>query len=378
MNILSYIHIHRLPNPSGVGRVIDQLLSAHAAQYPATTHRMLVEKKLYDSTYLRLDDYWKRMSFIPYSAPTSRQQAMWVWRNAPVAEQYWKSVDLVYCPAESYVPTAKAKSVCTIHDVAGFEEGLYPADKSRRWHCLKWGYLFKAMAEHVDAIVTVSEFSASRIAHFFPKLDPLLHVIHNAPHPVFGSNVTPAQESEVRRISDGEPYVFVPGGLSIRKNAELILKTVPLLAERLPGMKLVLAGSNSPAYMARLNAIGAKNVELTGYVSDGLLNALYQKASVVWFPSRYEGFGMPVVEAMSAGAPVVASNGSSIHEVAGDAALLCDMDDPREHVDAIASIVDSGQARLEMCERSRLKADQYSWCASAQKLEGLFRSLGQA
>ncbi|MBW1660281.1 MAG: hypothetical protein JRJ48_07270, partial [Deltaproteobacteria bacterium] len=78
MNILSYIHIHRLPNPSGVGRVIDQILSTHAEQYPASCHRMLVDKKLYDSTYLELGEYWKMASFIPHPAHASWQQAMWV------------------------------------------------------------------------------------------------------------------------------------------------------------------------------------------------------------------------------------------------------------------------------------------------------------
>lgn len=169
MNILSYIHIHRLPNPSGVGRVIDQLLSSHAEQYPSTCHRMLVEKRLYDSSYLKLGDYWKKASFIPYPS-RFQQQAMWVWKNAPFAENYWKEVDLVYCPAESYVPTQKAKLVCTIHDLAGFEEGLYPVNQNRRWHCFKWKWLFRRMAEHADAVVTVSAFSASRIAFFFPEL----------------------------------------------------------------------------------------------------------------------------------------------------------------------------------------------------------------
>ncbi len=375
MNILSYIHIHRLPNPSGVGRVIDQILSTHAEQYPASCHRMLVDKKLYDSTYLELGEYWKMASFIPHPAHASRQQAMWVWRNAPVAEDYWRNVDILYCPAESYVPTDKAKLVCTIHDVAGFEEGLYPTNQNRRWHCFKWRYLFKRMAEHADAVVTVSDFSASRIAHFFPKLAAKLHVIHNAPHPVFGSDTAADVAEEAHRLSGGTPYILMPGGLSLRKNAGLILEAVPLLARELPDIKLIVAGSNDSFYLGRLNTIEKKNVVLPGYVSDELLNALYQHAEVVWFPSRYEGFGMPVIEAMAAGAPVVASNSSSIPEVVGNAALLCDMDDPAEHVDAIRSLIDSSSLRREMRKRSNDQAKQFTWISAAQRLEKLFQSL---
>lgn len=375
MNILSYIHIHRLPNPSGVGRVIDQLLTNHAESFPETCHRMLVEKRLYDKIYMALEDRWKTASFIPHSCSTSWQQAKWIWFNNPAAECYWPEVDVVYCPAESYVPTRKAKLVCTIHDVAGFEETLYPNTRSRRWHCAKWRVLFRSMARHAEAIVTVSEFSATRIANFFPDLEGKLHVIYNAPHGVFGSDTLPDEEQRAQRLTGGAPFILVPGGLSLRKNAELILKAIPRLAKEFPDMKLVVAGSNDTHYVKGLPASGASKVLLPGYVSDELLNALYQQAAVVWFPSRYEGFGMPVIEAMAAGAPVVASNIASIPEVAGSAALLCDVDDPEEHVEAIRSIVSSPQTRNALCEQSRQQARRFRWNVSAQRLERLFQSL---
>ncbi len=374
MNILSYIHVHRFPNPTGVGRVIDQLLRSHIEGFDHR-HRMLVEARIYDHVYRQLGDFWKCVSFIPYSGNTTFQQARWICKDRPQAESYWPDVDIIYCPAESYVPTAKARLVCTIHDVAGFEEGLYPFNQKRRWQCLKWRYLFKRMEEHADAIVTVSEFSASRIAHFFPAMASKLHVIHNAPHPVFGSNTTVNQDEEVRQISGGAPYILIPGGLSLRKNAALILEALPLLAKELPDFKLVISGMNDPSCQRRLNAIEEKNVVLPGYVSDGLLNALYQNATVVWFPSRYEGFGMPVIEAMAVGAPVVAGNASSIPEVVGDAALLCGVDDVNEHVEAIQSLVDSNQLRREMCKQSNDRVRKYTWASSAQQLEHLFQSL---
>ncbi len=374
MNILSYIHVHRLPSPTGVGRVIDQLLRCHIEQFEHR-HRILVEARVYDRMYQQLRDYWRCVSFIPYYKNTFFQQAKWVLQNRPQAEEYWPDVDVVYCPAESYVSTRQARLVCTIHDVAGFELDLYQKTWSKQWQNFKWEYLFKRMAEHADAVVTVSEFSASRIAHFFPRLAPKLHVIHNAPHPVFGSNSSPDLEDEVKLLSGGKPYVLMPGGLSLRKNADLILKTVPILARELPGIKLIVAGSNDPSFLIRLNAIEKKNVMLPGYVSDELLNALYQHAAVVWFPSRYEGFGMPVIEAMAAGAPVVASRTSSIPEVVGDAALLCDMDDSMEHVEAIRSLIGSSQFRREMCERSNEQAKKFTWASSAQQLEKLFQSL---
>lgn len=376
MNVLSHIHIHRIPNPSGVGRVIDQIITTHAECYPKTDHRMLVSKQLYEQHFSEVSEFWKEQNYITHAVSASLQQALWIWGNAPAAERYWPQVDVVYCPAESYVPTKKAKIVSTIHDVAGFEPDLYPQNRSRRWHCRKWTSLFRKMEKHSDAVVTVSEFSAQRIAHFFPGLEKKLKVIYNAPHGIFGDKVDEDLEREIEGLCSGEPYILVPGGLSLRKNADVILKAIPQLGHQMPDVKLIIAGSNGPAYLDRLKTLNVENVILAGYVSDELLNALYSKAAVVWFPSRYEGFGMPVIEAMAAGAPVVASNAGSVPEVAGGAAALCDMDDEQEHVEALCSVVNSGASVNSECrDRSRKQAKKFTWQSSAQALETIFRSL---
>ncbi len=376
MNILSHIHIHRLPNPSGVGRVIDRLLTTHKELYPEHTHRMLVDGHLYDDVYLNLDDHWKTASFIPHKLRTSRQQAKWVWRNKPVAENFWPGVDLVYCPAESFVPIKNAKLVCTIHDVAGFEDSLYPDSPSKRLHCFKWTALFNRMAKYADAVVTVSEFSATRIAHYFPALKNKLHVIYNAPHHIFGMDSSEPLRDEVEKLSGGQPFVLVPGGLSLRKNAQLIIDALPEFEQALPGVKLIIAGSNDQIYLDQLKASNASSVVLAGYVSDALLNALYQQAGAVWFPSRYEGFGMPVIEAMAAGAPVVTSSAASIPEVCENTGRLCDMDNTAEHISALGeALALNGTGREKEAEAGKKQAAKFTWEKSAQKLEQLFQSL---
>lgn len=374
MNILSYIHVHRLPNPTGVGRVIDQLLNCHVKNFDHR-HRMLIEADAYDRVYNQLNDSWRQMPYIPLPRNGSFQQAKWVYFNRPPAEDYWADVDMVYCPAESYVPTRKAGLVCTIHDVAGFEPDLYPDCLARKWQNWKWSRLFNRIGRHADAVVTVSAFSASRIAEFFPALENKLHVVHNAPHQLFGLPYSAELDQEVDILSGGDPYILLPGGLSLRKNAALALKVIPLLAEKLPGVKLIVAGSNNAVYTNQLSAGQNDHVVLAGYVSDELLNALYQRASAVWFPSRYEGFGMPVIEAMVAGAPVVASHAASIPEVTADAALLCGVDDVQAHVDALCSIIESDLTRNELCTKSRSRAKYFTWESSAQDLEIVFKSL---
>ncbi len=377
MNILSYIHVHRLPNPSGVGRVIDQILTTHAALFPGTCHRMLVAGNQYDKVYEELSDFWKMARFIPHASSNTLQQARWAWFNTPKAEDYWDNVDVVYCPAESYVSTRRAPLVCTIHDVAGFEDDLYPDSHARKWHCRKWRILFRQIAQHAQAVVTVSEFSASRIAHHFPDLEGKLRVIYNAPHDIFSSEPAPEVARGARELTGGFPYVLVPGGLSLRKNADLLLEAIPLLRKQEPGLKVVVAGSNDAQYRARLMEMGCDNTMLLGYVSDELLNALYQGAEVVWFPSRYEGFGMPAIEAMAAGVPVVASHAASIPEVVGDAAILCGIDDAGGHLEAIASIIENPSLRKDLCARGRSRIQLFTWEASAKRLESTFQALSK-
>ena len=336
---------------------------------------MLVDAGRYDQVYRDLDDYWKTMSFIPHRLGASWQQARWACMHQPLAERFWGDVDVVYCPAESFIPTKKAKLVCTIHDIAGFEPDLYPGSTSQLLHRGKWRILFEQMARYADAVVTVSEFSASRISRFFPRLESKLHVIYNAPHDIFGTACDSEDRKRIEALSGGKPFVLVPGGLSLRKNAALILEALPHLASELPDVKVIIAGSNSGEYLARLEKLECNNHVLAGYVSDKLLNALYQHAEVAWFPSRYEGFGMPVIEAMSAGVPVVASNATAVPEVAGDAAILCHVDNPRSHAEAIRSVHENPVLRSEMIEKGRARAARFTWDASAIGLNRLFCSI---
>jgi glycosyltransferase involved in cell wall biosynthesis len=110
-------------------------------------------------------------------------------------------------------------------------------------------------------------------------------------------------------------------------------------------------------------------------VEDSALHALYSAASVVWFPSRYEGFGMPVIEAMACGAAVVASDASSLPEIAGDAAILVDPADADAHTRAIHDLLTDTSARAEFSRAGRAKAAGFTWKNSAEQLRHHFDSL---
>ena len=163
-----------------------------------------------------------------------------------------------------------------------------------------------------------SHFAAERTAHFFPAIKSRIWVVPNAASESFFNPPTEKGNEVLAQLGlTGRPYVLVPGGLHHRKNADLILDAWPHIHHRRPDLTLVVINHSDPAYLDRANAL-TPSLILAGYREEDQLVALYNAAQLVWFPTRYEGFGMPVIEAMACGAPVISSNSSAIPEIAGE------------------------------------------------------------
>ena len=313
--------------------------------------------------------------YYPFTKDTSRQQAQWFFLDSPKAESYWPEADVVFCTAESYVPVKKARLVMTAHDAGYFEPGAHIRD-AKYWKTrLKWELLYKKLERKVDIFHTVSAFSAERLAHFFPKIRSRIRAVHNGVTPHFFGPVDPAGEQFVRDAElANRPFVLVPGGLHFRKNAELILEAIPMLLERFPDLIVAIVNHTNPVYAEKAKLLGPR-VKLLGFVPDEALHALYTAATVVWYPSRYEGFGLPVVEAMACGASVVASNSSSIPEIAGDAAVLVDPGNASAHVDAIRALLQDDRLRAEYAAAGRQQAARFTWATCAAELKQHFDAL---
>jgi glycosyltransferase involved in cell wall biosynthesis len=170
------------------------------------------------------------------------------------------------------------------------------------------------------------------------------------------------------------PYLLVPGGLHHRKNAELILEAWPAIHSLVPGLALVVINHSDPAYLEQAKAL-APSLILAGFQEEETLVALYRAAQLVWFPTRYDGFGMPVIEAMACGTPVVSSNTSAIPEVTGGAAVLLDPAKPQEHIDAVTGLLEDRMALAELSNRGRMRAEHFRWANSARMLAREFAAL---
>ena len=374
MNLLSYVHLRNIYRSTGVGRVAREL-TEHLAVLPGVNLEVLADPGDHLKIVHKVGEPWTSYRYHFMQHETSRQQALWYLLNSPTAESYWPDTELVYCTAESYVPVRKARLAVSCHDTQHFEPGAHKMSFWLLKQRFKWKLLFDRLAAKADMFHMISNFAADRTAHFFPSIKLRLRVVPNAVSERFFR--PPSEEGNQVLTQFGiadRPYVLVPGGLHHRKNAELILDAWPHIHRRKPDLTLVIINHSDPTYLDRARTLQPSLI-LGGYQDEEPLVALYNAAQLVWFPTRYDGFGMPVIEAMACGAPVVSSNTSAIPEIAGDAATLLSPDRMEEHVEVICGLMDDDGARETFRRLGRQRAQRYRWATSAQLLAENFASL---
>jgi glycosyltransferase involved in cell wall biosynthesis len=374
VNILSYVHLRNIYRSTGVGRVSRELTERlHAS--PGVNLHVLADPADHSRVIPLVGNPWQSYQYHFFNSGTSAQQLGWVLTNRPAAEQYWSDVNLVHCTAESYVPVRRARLVVTCHDAQHFEAGAHRQSLWLMKQRLKWRLLFARLEREVDMLQMISQFAAERTAHFFPNLRDRLRVVPNAASDSFFAPADERGKAVLHQLGVvGKPFILVPGGLQFRKNADLILDAWPTIAATVPNVVLVIINHTDETYLPRARALGDRCV-LAGFQDEGQLVALYQAATLVWFPTLYDGFGMPVIEAMASGTPVISSNTTGIPEVAGNAGVLLSPTDTKAHVQTIIELLRDESARAALVERGRKRAAEFTWDKSAAKLLAAFQSL---
>lgn len=318
---------------------------------------------------------WQTYDYCFFGWDTSMQQARWAFLNRPTAEAYWPSADLVYCTSELYVPARRARLAVTAHDAACFERDAHRLTWSSMIYKLKRRYLFKKLSRRADRVVTVSHFSAERLGHFFPALKDRLCVVPNGVPWRFFDPVSLAGQATLNSMGlKGRRFIMVPGGLNYRKNADLVLRAWPLLLQNHPDLLLVVTSVCEKDYLKKASRL-KPSVRLIGFVDDELLCSLYTAAAAIWFPSLYEGFGIPVLEAMACGTPVVTSTSSSLPEVAGDAAIMVSPKSVKDNVDALDNLLRSPGLGEYYAVAGRQRARQFTWAVAVTKLRSELQAI---
>jgi glycosyltransferase involved in cell wall biosynthesis len=314
--------------------------------------------------------------FLPASVVTS------LWRtdrSERFREWLLGRVDLVHSTTfcAPRLRPGRKRLVVTIYDLSfvSHPEFHLPANVA---HCLAGTRL---AIERADRLIAISESTRRGLVELMGADPERVAVTPLAADPALGRVADAAELARVRRRYDlPERFVLFLGAMEPRKNLARLLEAFAALK---PAVRretgLVVAGAPgwlNDSIQARLAELGLeRQVRLAGYVDAGDVAALYSLATVFAYPSLWEGFGLPVVEAMACGAPVLTSDVSSMPEVAGDAAVLVDPTDVEAIADGLTRLLDDAALREDLAARGRRRAASYSWERCARETLAVYRSV---
>ncbi len=253
------------------------------------------------------------------------------------------------------------RTVATFHDLFVMT-GEYSSPEFRA----RFSEQARRAARQADLVIAVSQFTAQQVADLLKVERTRLRVI---PHGV--------EMPEVRSGARREPLILFIGAIQARKNVARLVKAFESLP--LP-WRLVLAGAPSgfqaSEILARIaESASRERIEVTGYVSAERLRGLLERASVLAFPSLDEGFGIPVLEAMAWGVPVVTSNGSALREIAEGAAVLVDPQSVPAIADGLRSVIENEALRKALIAAGEKRASEFTWQRAVERTYSVYREL---
>lgn len=307
--------------------------------------------------------------------PNKLLNLMWGTLRIPKIDWLVGEVDLYHSPNYNLNMLGKGKSLMTIHDLNFFTYRKYSIS-SARWH---YAFKIKSYAHQVDAITVVSESTKREVLKYMEVPGEKVHVVYNGYSPSF----RPLEESEntqkvLEKYKIEGDFILYVGTLEPRKNIEGLIRAYHQCKAK-DDFLLVLAGGKGWKYKHIFRLVEELKLEnrvvFTWYVPDSDLPVLYNQASLFVYPSFYEGFGIPPLEAMACGLPVIVSNTTSIPEVVGDAGVYVDPHDVEQISRSIDTVLSDEQLRKGMIGRGLERARLFSWEKTAREILRLYHQI---
>lgn len=274
-------------------------------------------------------------------------------------------------------PLLHGRHVVTIHDAAVFDHPEWFSRKFAAWY----RFLLPGMSRRARLVLTVSEFSRARLIETLGLSEEKVMVIPPAANL---ERFRPLPQDEVRRsleaLNLSQPYALALGSLEPRKNLAGLMQAwdTMMVRGRVNGeLKLFIVGGRGSLYRDAGISNPPRNVVLGGFVDDEHLPALYSGATAFVYPSLYEGFGLPPLEAMACGVPVATSCRASLPEVVGDCAVTVDPSDRESMVDGMERLFTDDALRRRLSEGGPARAARFNWKTSAGRVLECLKSVGE-
>jgi glycosyltransferase involved in cell wall biosynthesis len=351
----------------GIGTYIRNLLK-YLARLDQDTEYVLLCRPQDREAVLRLGPNFRPV--VEHSKPYSLREQIMV-----PAHLLMEHADLFHEPHYVLPPLVPCRSVVTIHDCIHL---MFPQYLPNR---IAYGYArasLWAAARRAERILTVSETSKADILRYCDVPADRIVVVHNAIDDRFNTPPTAEAIQRVReRYQLDGPFALYVGNIKPHKNLERLIDAFHIvLRSGYERLRLLIIGDQISKYPRLRRAVDKyklhKHVRFLGFVQDDTLAALYRLATVFVFPSIYEGFGLPPLEAMASGTPVVTSNTSSLPEVAGDAAVLVDPYSAESIADGITQVLSDESLRQQMSAKGLARAREFSWESSVQRIRDVY------
>lgn len=317
---------------------------------------------------------------IPQQPANFRTRFLWTpchhrWeQKAMPAELSLARLDVLHSP--DFIPPfrRRCRSVITVHDLAFLHYPEFLTEDARRYY----GQIHAAVRS-ADAIIAVSQNTKKDLVEMVGAPPEKVHVVYEAPSALYRPVDQSAAGMPASIHALPQPFLLFVGTLEPRKNLPALLRAMARIkAERgRQAPLLVIAGKKGWLYQDTLDLIGtldlSRDTLLFGPASPEELLWLYNRAEAMVLPSVYEGFGLPVIEAMACGTPVITTRVSSLPEVAGDAAILVDPQDGDALVSAICRVLDGPALRGKMRESGLNQAARFDWMSTARATVAVYR-----
>lgn len=285
--------------------------------------------------------------------------------------------DLFHAPHYVVSPFVWHRYVVTIHDCIHLR---FPEYLPNRLAPTYARVMMRQAGRRAARVLTVSEASKQDILHYLRLPAEKVEVIPNALDEGLAAAPPEAALARIReRYQLDAPFILYAGNIKPHKNVDRLIEAYSILRRRgVTDVQLLIIGDNvskAPELRRLVHRFQLhQHVRFLGFVSDEMLAALYRLTRVFVFPSIYEGFGLPPLEAMAAGAPVITSNVSSLPEVVGDAAVLVDPFDAGAIADALARVLGDEALRADLIARGRARIQQFSWHSAARHTHAAYEA----
>ena len=296
--------------------------------------------------------------------------------------------DLVHIPLNRVPLLMIRPYVVTIHDMVNL---FYDERKLSAVHMYLRRFRFRRGLTRASRVIAVSEATKRDVENLLGVPPGRITRVYNAPDPGFLGRDPAAGEEERRRIMEryqiDRPFLLYAGAIRHHKNIPRLVEAFAVLREQLAAhpvygdLRLVIIGDTISQYPAVRQAVLKSKMEhavrFLGFVPFDTLRCFYEAAAAFVFPSRHEGFGLPPLEAMACGTPVVTSNVSSLPEVAGDAAMLVNPGNVFDIARGIRDVLTDEPLRAELIRRGRVQAARFSWERSAREVLAIYQDVAR-